>query len=191
MKSFKTALRLFIIWSVITGILYPLTMTGVAQLLFPNRANGSFLVREGKIIGSELIGQNFTQDKYIHGRPSAVDYDARVSGASNYGPMETKFREQVAERIRALKKSDNLPSLPADIITASASGLDPHLSAEAAMVQIPRIAKARNMAESAVSDLIRTHTESPWCGSPYINVLKLNLALDAASGAFSPGKPVP
>ena len=181
MNTLKTAGILFALFTLLLGVVYPLAMTGIAQVVFPHKANGSLLIRHGKIVGSELIGQRFTRDKYFHGRPSAVSYDGAGSGASNYGPTEPTLQAQIAQRITAIRASDSLAQdqpIPADIVTASASGLDPHLGVDAALLQVPRIAKARQMDEAAIRALISTHTETPLLSAPHVNVLQLNLALD-------------
>jgi len=181
MKTIKIALIIFALMSLILGILYPLAITGVAQLFFPYRANGSLIIKQDRIIGSELIGQAWTSLDYFHGRPSAVDYDGSASAASNYGPTEAKWQNQFLERttdFRRLNMLDSTLSIPADLVTASASGLDPHISVEAAMVQIPRIARARNLGVASVQSLVTSRVERPVFGPQRINVLKLNLALD-------------
>jgi potassium-transporting ATPase KdpC subunit len=181
MKTLKSALMIFALFSVALGLIYPLVMTGIAQLVFPQQANGSVLIKDGKLVGSELIGQRFTQAVYFHGRPSAVNYDGGGSGASNYGPTEPKLQEQIAQRLTAIRESNALErnqAVPVDLVTASASGLDPHISLESAMLQVPRIAQARHMDELAIRALVGAHTEKPLLSVPYVNVLKLNLALD-------------
>lgn len=181
MKTLKSALIIFALFSLILGLLYPFVMTGIAQLVFPHKANGSILIRNGKIAGSELIAQSFTQAVYFQGRPSTVNYDGGSSGASNYGPTEPKFHEQISERLNTIRKINGLlpnQSVPADLVTASASGLDPHISVSSAMLQVPRIAKVRKIDETVIRSLVFTHIEEPLFGTPCINVLKLNLALD-------------
>lgn len=181
MKTLKTAGILFAFFSLILGVFYPLAMTGIAQVVFPHQANGSLLINDGKIVGSELIGQRFSQDVYFQGRPSAVNYDGAGSGASNYGPTEPKLEEQISQRLRAIRGINTLrqnQSVPADLVTASASGLDPHISLAAAMLQVPRIAKTRKLDESVIRALVVTHTEQSVFSAPYVNVLTLNLALD-------------
>lgn len=181
MKTLKSALIIFTLFSLVLGLLYPFATTGIAQLVFPHKANGSMIIKNGKIVGSELIGQSFTQEVYFQGRPSAVNYDGGGSGASNYGPTELKLQEQISQRLTTTKEINALlpnQSIPADLVTASASGLDPHISPASAMLQVPRIAKARKMDEFAIRSLIVTHTEKPLFGAPHVNVLRLNLALD-------------
>jgi len=189
MKTVKTALILFALMSLLLGILYPFMITGIGQLFFPHRANGSLIIKQGKIIGSELIGQMFTSKAYFQGRPSAVNYDGSASAASNYGPLEAKWQEQVLARIRSIKTINFLAStqsIPVDLVTASASGLDPHISIEAAMLQVPRIARARNLDETSIEELITTRIERPLFGSLLVNVLKLNLALDEFTEEYLP-----
>lgn len=181
MKTLKPALIIFTLFSLILGLLYPLVMTGIAQLTFPHKANGSTLVRNGKIAGSELIAQSFTQAVYFQGRPSTANYDGGSSRASNYGPTEPKFHEQISERLNTIRKINGLSpnqSVPADLVTTSASGLDPHISLSSAMLQAPRISKARKIDETVIRSLVLTHIKEPLFGTPCINVLKLNLALD-------------
>ncbi len=181
MKTLKSASLIFALFSLILGLVYPLAMTGIAQLAFPHKANGSIIVRNGKIAGSELIGQSFTQPVYFQGRPSAVDYNGGASGASNYGPVEPKLHGQISERLNTIRKMEGLlpnQSVPADLVTASASGLDPHISESSAMLQVPGIAKARKTDETVIRSLVLTYIEEQVFGTPCINVLKLNLALD-------------
>jgi potassium-transporting ATPase KdpC subunit len=184
MKTFKTALFIFALFSLILGLLYPFAITGIAQLLFPYKVNGSIIIKDGKIVGSELIGQNFTQDIYFQGRPSAVNYDGGGSGASNYGPTEAKFQELISTRMNTIRETNTLhqnQSVPPDMVTASASGLDPHISPASAMLQVSRIAQARNIDEITIQSLIVNNTVKPLFYPPVVNVLKLNLALDNLS----------
>ena len=181
MKTLKTALILFTLFSVILGLLYPFAMTGIAQLTFPYKAKGSMIINNSKIVGSELIGQSFSQEVYFQGRPSAVNYDGNGSGASNLGPTEPKLQEQISERLRIIREINAFwqnQCIPSDLIMSSASGLDPHISTASAMLQVPRIAKARHMNETDIQFLISSHTENLLVGVPYVNVLKLNLALN-------------
>jgi K+-transporting ATPase ATPase C chain len=182
--EWKTALRLFVIFTFLTGVIYPLVITGIAHVAIPYRAHGSLIVRNGTIIGSELIGQMFTSARYFHGRPSAVDYDAAASGASNYGPTNSRLLELVRMRVRRVREENGLASdqpIPADLALASGSGLDPHISVEAATLQVKRVAEARGLAESVVGSLVEEHIETlgvDFWEQARVNVLKLNLALD-------------
>jgi K+-transporting ATPase ATPase C chain len=183
-KEIKAAVLLFLAMSVLTGLAYPLFITGVVQKLMPEQAEGSLLVVEGKVVGSELIGQNFTSPGYFHGRPSAVGYAANGSGASNFGPTSAKLMDEVRLRIEQVRTENNLSrnaAVPGELVLASASGLDPHISVEGAMLQIPRIARARGLPESEVKVLVYQHMEPAQfevLGQEKVNVLKLNLALD-------------
>lgn len=174
--------------TVLTGIVYPFFMTGVAQLIFPSKANGSLIIKDGKIAGSELIGQNFDSSIYFWSRPSAIDYNPLPSGASNLGPTSKKLKEQVKERRRLFAASNSIAdtsAIPKEMLFASASGLDPHISPEAALLQLNRVAMARNLDETQkhkVEQLIRSKTEEPQYflfGEPRINVFELNLVLDS------------
>jgi K+-transporting ATPase ATPase C chain len=175
------SVRALIVFTLITGIAYPLIVTGVAQLAFKGEANGSLIEKDGRVIGSRLIGQQFTDPKYFWGRPSATSpmpYNGASSSGSNLGPTNPALREAVAERIQAL--GDARP-VPGDLVTASGSGLDPHISPAAAAYQVPRVAKARGIAEGKLRSLISQHTESATLGvfgEPRVNVLALNLSLD-------------
>ncbi|MGV3726909.1 potassium-transporting ATPase subunit KdpC [Hydrogenophaga sp.] len=183
----RPALVLFVLLSVVTGLLYPWLVTGVAQIAVPQQANGSLIERDGKVIGSALIGQAFTQPGHFWGRPSATSptpYNAAASGGSNLGPTSPALAEAVQARIAALRTADpgNTATVPVDLVTASASGLDPHISLAAAQYQVPRVARARGLPADAVSALVAQHTEGVWLGflgEPRVNVLALNLALDA------------
>ncbi len=187
MKSLlRPALSLFVLLSLITGLAYPVLVTGVAQALFPDAANGSLVVKDGQAIGSRLIGQNFNDPKYFWGRPSAtapMPYNATSSGGSNLGPLNPALADAVKGRIAALRAADpgNTAPVPADLVTASASGLDPHISPAAARYQAGRVAHARNVDPAVVGKLIDQYTEGrQWgvFGEPRVNVLALNLALD-------------
>ena len=197
-REIRPALVVLVALTLITGLIYPLAMTGIAVLLFPHQAQGSLVERDGKIVGSELIGQAFTGEKYFHGRPSATNtpdpndatktvpapYNAANSGGSNLGPSNKALIDRVQGDIDALKKENPSEPVPADLVTTSASGLDPHISPEAALFQVPRIAKARNLSEDRIRQLVEEHTEGRFLGvlgEPRVNVLLLNLALDRIS----------
>ena len=183
----RPAVMLFVLLSIITGLIYPLLVTGIGQALFPEQAAGSLIERDGKLIGSRLIGQNFTDPQYFWGRPSATapqPYNAAASGGSNLGPLNPALKDAVESRVKALRAADpgNTQQVPIDLVTASASGLDPHISPAAADYQIARVARARGLAPEAVRNLVVQHTEArQWgvFGEPRVNVLVLNLALDA------------
>lgn len=183
----RPAISLFVLLTAITGVAYPLVVTGIAKVTFPESANGSLIVREGKAVGSRLIGQNFTDPKYFWGRPSATSpqpNNASASSGSNQGPLNPALVDAVKGRIDALKAADpgNTRAVPADLVNASASGLDPHISPAAAEYQIERIAKARHLDPYVVKALVKTNTEDrQWrvFGEPRVNVLELNLALDS------------
>jgi K+-transporting ATPase ATPase C chain len=188
LNAVKTAALLFIAFSLLTGLVYPLFITGIIQITMPEKAGGSLLVVDGKVIGSELIGQMFSSPGYFHGRPSAVGYSANGSGASNFGPTSAKLMEQLSKRIGQVRSENNLlpnTSVPADLVLASGSGLDPHISMEGTMLQLQRVAKARGWPESEVKMLIDQHVEPAQfgiLGQERVNVLKLNLALDELEG---------
>lgn len=183
----RPALTLFVVLSLVTGLLYPLAVTGVAQTVFPHQANGSLIQRGGTAVGSQLIGQSFTEPGHFWGRPSAtapMPYNAAASGDSNLGPTHPALAQVVQARIAALRAADpgNLQPVPVDLVTASASGLDPHISPAAAAYQAPRVARARGLPLTQVQALVQQHTESPWLGwlgEPRVNVLALNLALES------------
>ena len=183
---FRPALTLFVVLSVVTGIVYPVAVTGIAKVLFPEAAEGSLIVENGKPVGSRLIGQNFTDPKYFWGRPSAtgpMPYNAGASSGSNQGPLNPALKDAVKARIDALKASDPTKTapIPEDLVTASGSGLDPQISPAAARWQAPRIARIRGLNVAEVNKLIDAHTEGRQfglLGEPRVNVLTLNLALD-------------
>lgn len=185
--AIRPALTLMVLLSAITGIVYPMAVTGIARLTFPEQAAGSILVKDGKPVGSALIGQNFTDPKYFWGRPSATGpqpYNASASSGSNQGPLNPALTDAVKGRIEALKAADpdNKLPIPVDLVTASASGLDPHISPAAANYQIERVARTRKLDPTVVRDLVGRHTDGRQFGifgEPRVNVLKLNLALDA------------
>ena len=198
LREIRPALVVLVALTLITGLIYPLAMTGIAVLIFPHQAQGSLVERDGKIVGSELIGQAFAGEKYFHGRLSAttapdpkdasktvpVPYNAANSGGSNLGPSHKALIDRVQGDINALKKENSSTPVPADLVTTSASGLDPHISPEAALFQVPRIAKARNLPEDRLRQLVEEHTEGRFLGvlgEPRVNVLLLNLALDQIS----------
>jgi|HubBroStandDraft_1064217.scaffolds.fasta_scaffold45951_2 potassium-transporting ATPase KdpC subunit len=187
MRNVWIAIKVTIVFTALTGIVYPVAVYLLAHLMFPRQANGSLIVRNGSVVGSELIGQNFTSARYFHGRPSAAGdkgYDATASGGSNLGPTNKALIDVARTRLKDLlaQNPGSQPSqVPIDLVTASASGLDPHISVDAAELQVPRVAGARGLPEEQLRGLIRTHTEGRWAGlfgEPRVNVLMLNLALD-------------
>jgi K+-transporting ATPase ATPase C chain len=186
----RPALLLFIVLTLLTGIIYPLAVTGVAQLVFPGRANGSLIMDGDKAVGSELIGQAFSSPKYFWGRPSATSpqpYNGTASTGSNQGPTNPALTDAVKDRVAALRAADpdNHAPVPVDLVTASGSGLDPHISAAAASYQLSRVARARGLPEDAVRKVVAEHTQTPWLGffgEPAVNVLQLNRALDKMRG---------
>lgn len=187
----RPAITLFILLSLVTGVAYPLLTTGLGQTLFPSQAAGSLVEVEGKLVGSALIGQNFTDPRYFWGRPSATGpepYNAAASSGSNLGPLNPVLKQQVEERVQALRDADpgNDKPVPVDLVTASASGLDPHISPAAAAFQLPRVARLRSLSEQQVQTLVADNTEGrQWglFGEPRVNVLLLNLALDQLTSA--------
>jgi potassium-transporting ATPase KdpC subunit len=184
MKSqLRPALTIFLFLTLITGVIYPLAVTGIAQTLFPHQANGSLIDVDGRLYGSELIGQQFNDPKYFWGRPSAAAYNAAASSGSNLGPNNPALQKMVQARIDALKAADpeNTLPVPVDLVTTSASGLDPHISVAAALYQVHRVAAARGLSEADVQSLVGVYTEGRqfgFLGEPRVNVLLLNLALD-------------
>jgi K+-transporting ATPase ATPase C chain len=198
-REIRPAIVVLVALTLVTGLAYPLAITGMAQVFFPHQAEGSLIERNGSVIGSELIGQQFESDKYFHGRPSATTapdpndstktapapYNAANSGGSNLGPSNKALVDRVQGDINKLKRQNASAPVPADLVTTSASGLDPHISPEAALFQAPRIAKARNLPEDRVRQLVTEHTEGRlfgFLGEPRVNVLLLNLALDQMAG---------
>jgi K+-transporting ATPase ATPase C chain len=198
LREIRPAVVLVVALTLITGLIYPLAMTGLAQVLFPRRANGSLIERDGKVVGSELIGQLFTGDGYFHGRPSATNapdpkdasktvdapYNAANSGGSNLGPTNKALIDRVKGELGKLKKENPTAPVPIDLVTTSGSGLDPHITPQAAFFQVPRVAKARSMPEDRVRQLVNENIEDrtlALLGEPRVNVLKLNLAIDRAA----------
>lgn len=186
LTQWRSSILALVVFTVLTGVIYPLVVTGIAQVVFPQQANGSLIVRDGKILGSELIGQNFDDPKYFWGRLSATApfaYNAGASSGSNLGPTNPALAEKVKARVQALHDADpnNTQPIPVDLVTSSGSGLDPHISIAAALYQIPRVARARNMSGARVRALVEQFIEGRTfgvLGEPHVNVLKLNLALD-------------
>ncbi len=185
--NIRPALVLFTVLTLVTGVAYPLVVTGAAQTLFPSQAAGSLIVEGGKAVGSSLIGQNFSDARHFWGRPSAtgpMPYNAGASSGSNQSPMNPSLADAVKGRVAALRAADpgNTAAVPVDLVTASASGLDPHISPAAARYQLARVAQARGVASEKVAALIEAQTDAPlmaFLGEPQVNVLKLNIALDA------------
>jgi potassium-transporting ATPase KdpC subunit len=187
LKQTRQAFLLLVVLSILTGIVYPLAVTGIAQAVFPAQANGSLLARDGKALGSALMGQPFTDPKYFWSRPSATSpmpYNAESSGGSNLGPANPDLGKLVAQRVAALRKADpgNDAPIPVDLVTSSASGLDPHISPAAAEYQVGRVAKARGLDVQTVRQLVARHTQGRTfglLGEPRVNVVELNLDLDS------------
>jgi K+-transporting ATPase ATPase C chain len=198
-KELRPALVLIVFFTIITGVIYPFVVTGVAQVVFPHQANGSLAVADGNVVGSELMGQNFSGDHYFHGRPSAtvgadpadpsktidVPYNAANSAGSNRGPTSKALVERMQAEVEKLKSENPNSTIPIDLVTASGSGLDPHISPEAALFQVPRVATARKMPEDQVRQLVTQNTQGRTfglLGEPRVNVLALNMALDRSAG---------
>lgn len=186
LKTLRASAALILVFTVITGLIYPLIVTGIAQAMFPARANGSLTILAGRTVGSDLIGQPFNEPRYFWGRPSATPaspYNSGASSGSNQGPLNPALLDDVRRRVRDVKAADSLNTqpVPVDLVTASGSGLDPHISILAALYQVPRVARARGLSEERVRALVDRHTEGRQfgiLGEPRVNVLLLNIALD-------------
>jgi K+-transporting ATPase ATPase C chain len=198
LREIRPAILILLLLALITGLAYPLAMTAIAGVIFPKQAQGSLIEKDGKVIGSALIGQEFKDDKYFHGRPSATSapdpadptktapapYNAANSGGSNLGPTSKALNDRIREDIEKLKAENPTAAIPVDLVTASGSGLDPDISPEAALFQVPRVARARNLPEDRIRHLVTEHIQgrrAGLLGEPRVNVLSLNLALDQAS----------
>ncbi len=182
-RNLLTAVLMTIATTILLGIIYPLAVTAIAQVLFPDQANGELIRRNGVVVGSRILGQSFSSPGYFHSRPSAAGdgYDADSSGASNLGPTNSKLMARVKDDAAAAERENPNALVPVDLVTASGSGLDPDISPAAAEFQIPRVARARGMSPQAVRQLVRRHTQGRtfgFLGEPRVNVLELNLALD-------------
>ena len=197
LREIRPAILVLVLLTAITGLVYPLAITGIAGVIFPRQAQGSLIEKDGKVIGSALIGQEFKSDKYFHGRPSATvaadpndstktvpaPYNAANSGGSNLGPTSKALADRLKDDVEKLKAENPNAQVPVDLVTTSASGLDPDISPEAALFQVPRVAKARGMSADAVRELVTQNTQGRFAGvlgEPRVNVLALNLALDGA-----------
>lgn len=181
MGEIKNAIVIFALFTVMLGIVYPLVITGISQLAFSDQANGNLIKQNGEVIGSQLIGQDFSSPQYFHGRPSAIDYNSSTSSGSNLGPDSRRLINNVTENIENVKSEDSISSdgkVPADLVEMSASGLEGYIYVDSAMIQVPRIAQARNISESEVKKVITVNEEFQLLGKPIVNVLKLNIALD-------------
>ena len=199
LREIRPAIIVLVVLTLITGLAYPLAMTAIADVVFPDQAQGSLIEKDGKVIGSSLIGQEFKDDKYFHGRPSATSapdpadstktvsapYNAANSGGSNLGPTSKALNDRIKDDVEKLKAGNPGHPVPIDLVTTSASGLDPDISPEGALFQVPRVAKARNIPEERIRQLVAQNTQGRLgglLGEPRVNVLALNLALDAAAG---------